>query len=423
MQASLHTTLCVVAFLLSIVFPKSLEAQDEAKLVRVAPVEKRILAASQMNVGTVIPIRTSVIGSAVDGRVLELLVEEGEAVEANQPVARLRTAILEIQLAGAKAELTQLQQRLAELENGATEEEVLQAQARLLAAGASRKFASWDYKRISELFEKGQVVTENELQKAQSDAEKEEQLYQLANATHKLLMRGPRPEQIAQAKAQLLAQHESIRGIIEQIDRHTLRAPFNGYITVKHSEIGQWLGKGDPVVEIIQLDKIDVLTHVVTRNIGQLKLGTPVRIEVDGIDSQLLTGTVAAVVPQADIQARTFPVKIRVDNPTDESGALLKSGMLAKLSLPIGKNTEMIVVPKDAIVLGGSKPVVFVVDSSNPKSPKAKSVEVVLGISSGDSIAVTGALTERLQVVVRGNERLKDGQLLKLQPDVVEPAR
>ena len=48
---------------------------------------------------------------------------------------------------------------------------------------------------------------------------------------------------------------------------------------------------------------------------------------------------------------------------------------------------------------------------------------MVLGISSGDSIAVTGALSERLKVVVRGNERLKEGQLLKLQPDVVEPAR
>ena len=423
MQASLHTTLCVVPLLFSCAISRSVDAQDEAQLVRVANIEKKVLAASKMNVGKVTPIRTSIIGSAVDGRVLQLLVEEGEAVEANQPVARLRTAILEIQLAGAKAELTQLEQRLAELENGATDEEVLQSQARMLAAEASRKFASWDYKRLSELFDKGQVVTENELQKAQSDAEKEEQLYQLANASHKLLIRGPRPEQIAQAKAQLLAQQESIRGIIEQIDRHTLRAPFNGYITVKHSEIGQWLGKGDPVVEIIQLDKVDVLTHVVTRNIKQLKIGTPVRVEVDGVDSQILTGTVAAVVPQADIQARTFPVKIRVDNPTDESGAILKSGMLAKLSLPIGKDREMIVVPKDAIVLGGSKPVVFVVDSSNPKSPKAKSVEVVLGISSGDSIAVTGALSERLKVVVRGNERLKEGQLLKLQPDVVEPAR
>ena len=423
MQASLHTTLCVVPLLFSCAISRSVDAQDEAQLVRVANIEKKVLAASQMNVGTVTPIRTSIIGSAVDGRVLQLLVEEGEAVEANQPVARLRTAILEIQLAGAKAELTQLEQRLAELENGATDEEVLQSQARMLAAEASRKFASWDYKRLSELFDKGQVVTENELQKAQSDAEKEEQLYQLANASHKLLIRGPRPEQIAQAKAQLLAQQETIRGIIEQIDRHTLRAPFNGYITVKHSEIGQWLGKGDPVVEIIQLDKVDVLTHVVTRNIKQLKIGTPVRVEVDGVDSQILTGTVAAVVPQADIQARTFPVKIRVDNPTDESGAILKSGMLAKLSLPIGKDREMIVVPKDAIVLGGSKPVVFVVDTSNPKSPKAKSVEVVLGISSGDSIAVTGALSERLKVVVRGNERLKEGQLLKLQPDVVEPAR
>ncbi|MCH2611303.1 MAG: efflux RND transporter periplasmic adaptor subunit, partial [Pirellulales bacterium] len=306
MQASLHTTLCVVPLLFSCVISRSVDAQDEAQLVRVANIEKKVLAASQMNVGTVTPIRTSIIGSAVDGRVLQLLVEEGEAVEANQPVARLRTAILEIQLAGAKAELTQLEQRLAELENGATDEEVLQSQARMLAAEASRKFASWDYKRLSELFDKGQVVTENELQKAQSDAEKEEQLYQLANASHKLLIRGPRPEQIAQAKAQLLAQQESIRGIIEQIDRHTLRAPFNGYITVKHSEIGQWLGKGDPVVEIIQLDKVDVLTHVVTRNIKQLKIGTPVRVEVDGVDSQILTGTVAAVVPQADIQARPF---------------------------------------------------------------------------------------------------------------------
>ena len=421
MHASLLTTLCVVALFLSNFLPSSVDAQEQAQLVRVANVEKKVLSASQMNVGTVTPIRTSIIGSAVDGRVLELMVEEGDAIKAEQPVAKLRTTILEIQLDGAKAKLTQLQQRLAELENGATEEEVLQSQARLLAAAASRKFATWDYKRLAELFKKGQVVTENELQKAQSDSEKEDQLYQLASATHKLLIRGPRPEQIAQAKAQVLVQHESIRGIIEQIDRHTLRAPFNGYITVKHSEVGQWLGKGDPVVELIQLDKVDVLTHVVTRNIGQLKIGTAVRIEIDGIDAQLITGTVSAVVPQADIQARTFPVKIRVNNPMNDSGSLLKSGMLAKLSLPIGEDKEMIVVPKDAIVLGGPKPIVFVVDTSNPQAPKAKSIEVALGISSGDFIAVTGALTERLQVVVRGNERLKDGQRLKLQTASPEP--
>lgn len=390
-------------------------AQEQAELVRVAPVQRKVLAASQNNVGTVTPIRTSVIGSAVDGRVVELLVEEGNAVRENQPVAKLRTSILEIQLAGAKAELVQLEQRLAELKNGATAEEIEQSQARLKAAEASRKFATWDFKRIAELFDKGQVVTENELQKAQSDAEKEEQLYQLANATHKLLLRGPRPEQIAQAQAEVAAQHEAINGIIQQIDRHTLRAPFNGYITVKHSEIGQWLGKGDPVVEIIQLNQVDVLTHVVTKNITHLKIGTPIRVEIDGLDSQLLTGTVSAIVPQADTQARTFPVKVRVDNPVDDSGALLKSGMLARLSLPVGRNKQMTIVPKDAIVLGGPKPIVFIVDASEPGMPKAKSVEVDLGISSGDSIAVSGALSNEHQVVIRGNERLKNGQLLKIQ--------
>ena len=49
---------------------------------------------------------------------------------------------------------------------------------------------------------------------------------------------------------------------------------------------------------MIQLDKVDVLIHVLARDVGQLKIGIPVRVEVPALSSELLTGTVAVVVPQ-----------------------------------------------------------------------------------------------------------------------------
>jgi len=406
--------LFIVLVMLAILPPRPAAAQQEPAKVTVGTVSEQTLSASQTFVGSVTPIRTSVVGSAVDGRVVDFLVNEGDVVTEGQPLAQLRTSTLSLQLAAARAELALRSEELAELENGATREELDQSQARMKAARASMDFSTWTHKRIAALFNKGQAVSENELQEALSHAQRDEQLYEQARAGHQLTVRGPRPEQIAQAQARVLIQQELVNVFEDRIKRHTILSPFDGHVTVEHTEVGQWVREGDPIVEVIQLSQVDVLIHVLARDVGQLRIGASVRVEVPALSSELLTGTVAVVVPQADEQARTFPVKVRLANHLVDSGPVLKAGMLARVALPTGREEKMTLVPKDAIVLGGETPLVIVAEPVEGKKTAgtARLVPVTLGISTGDLIQVTGSLSGGQAVVIRGNERLRPGQPL-----------
>jgi multidrug efflux pump subunit AcrA (membrane-fusion protein) len=102
-------------------------------------------------------------------------------------------------------------------------------------------------------------------------------------------------------------------------------------------------------------------------------------------------------------------VKVRVKNP--EGGPLLKSGMFATVHLPVGGTEKAVLVPKDALVLGGPTPMVFVVADG-----KATPVPVEVGIAVDGLVQVTGGVVGGQKVVVRGNERLSPrGQPVKIE--------
>ena len=121
------------------------------------------------------------------------------------------------------------------------------------------------------------------------------------------------------------------------------------------------------------------------------------------------------IVPQVDLRSRTFPVKLRVDNPRFEKGHLFKAGMLARVRLALGPPRPSLLVLKNALVLGGRNPVVFVVriDPGNGRTI-ATPVEVVIGGAENALIQVTGALQKGDRVVVKGNERLSPGEGIRI---------
>ncbi len=368
-------------------------------------------AGSQNSVGIVNASKTANIGAAVDGRVAELLVEEGDVIEAGQPLMTLQTALLQFQLEGARAELDLRQAELDELNAGTTQEELDASLANLRAAEAAKKFSDWHFGSIEKLFQGGKVVSETEFQQALANQKRDEQLFQFAKSTHALNVRGPRRELITQATARLNSQRAIIRSLEEQLKRHTIISPFDGFVTIKHSEQGQWVAKGEVVVQVIKLDEVDVIVNVTTDHVSKLVLGDQVRIDIPNTTDQLVFGEVFAIVPQADPQSRTFPVKIRVQNEEGTAGPVLKAGMLARVELPVGKPRKMLMAPKDAIVLNGNKRTMFVVDA---ETMEAAEIVVELGVSNGDLIEVSGNISAGQQVVIRGNERLKDGQKVQI---------
>lgn len=420
--------LCLSLFCLLVLHLSHLGwAQGGGVPVVVSSVVKREMTPGETFIGTVMPARRTVLGSGTDGRVRELLVNDGEEVRKGDPVARLRSKTLQIELAAAEAQLDVREYGLVELEHGSLPQEIAQAKARVLDARAVMEYSRSQYKRMKSLFESG-TVSQDELDEATSSWLAAEQGHLGAQAAYDLAVQGPRPERIARARALVRSQQEEIRRIQDLLGKHTIRAPFDGYVVKKHTEIGAWIRRGDPVVDVVELDPVEIELSIPETYISYLEVGTVQPIELEALNGRILEeleqplqGTVVRIVPQADLRSRTFPVKLRVDNPRQGNGHLLKAGMLARVLLAVGKPHSALLVPKNALVLGGRTPRVFVLkNDGESKETTAHPVEVELGGADGGLIQVIGKLREGDQVVVEGNERLRPGaavRIVRVEPE------
>jgi RND family efflux transporter MFP subunit len=383
--------------------------------IAVSPVVQRQVAAGQTFVGSVMPLKKSVIGSAVDGRIVEFLVNEGDFVKKGDVLAQILTGTIEIELAEAKAELQLRAEELAELMNGSRTEEKQQAEAHMLGMKAKKEYTEARLRRIETLFEK-KTFSKEDLDEATSAAAEAAQAFFEAQATWKLVMAGPRKEKIAQMQAKVLTQEEAVRHIEDRLAKYTIRAYFDGYVVTEYTEIGHWVRTGEPVVEMVALDQVDIRVPVLEDYVQYLKKGSEVRVAVSALPERAFIGKVQVLVPQADQRSRSFPVDVRLQNTFEENEPLLKAGMFAQVTLPVGKPEMSLLVSKDAVVLGGPAPLVYAVvpDPKDPKIGKVRPVPVELGVADGGQIQVRGALKVGEQVVVRGNERLRPDQEVKI---------
>jgi HlyD family secretion protein len=394
-----------------------------AALVAISPVVEREVTAGQTFVGTVMPLRKSVVGSAADGRIIEYPLNEGDRVQKGQVLAQLLTDTVKLQLAAAEAELELRKQQLAELKNGTRPEEIQQAKARMTAAQARVQYSNARRTRAENLFRQGQAMSEEQRDEMIALAIEAEQAHIDAQAAYRLAVEGPRKEQIAQASAQVAFQQATVNQLKDQMDKHTIVAEFDGYVTAELTEVGQWVKQGDPIAEVAALDEVEVTAHVVEQYAPHVRVGMQVSVQIPSVPGPPLMGVVSAIVPQADVQARTFPVKVRVKNQLTDDGPLVKSGMYARVMLPTGAKQKAMLVFKDALVLGGQQPVLYVMDANtaNSKQGKVRPVPVQLGIAENNMIQVTGALQPGQMVVVQGNERLRPGQDVEIQRVVPPP--
>jgi RND family efflux transporter MFP subunit len=231
----------------------------------------------------------------------------------------------------------------------------------------------------------------------------------------RLLTEGARDQKTLQAKARVEAQAAEVERLTEQFERHTMFAPFDGFVSAEHTEIGQWVMQGDPVAEIVEMKQVDVEIAVVEDYIARLGSTVVAEVEVPALAGQKLQGQIAIINPQADARARTFAVKVRVENQFVGDQPQLKAGMFARVTLPVGEPIPRTLVPKDAVVLGGPSPTVFVADSASGKT-MVRPVPVKLGPATGYWIAVEGEIKAGDQVIVEGNERVRPGQEIRTQP-------
>lgn len=383
--------------------------------VRAVPIEQREIASYKSFVGTVHPSKHAILGSAVDGRVVEFNFEEGDFVKANEPVAQLLINTISLQRDAAKAELDVRQAELEELENGTRPLEVQQMEARMLAAQSRKDYMKLRRDRAVELYEKRGVTSKEVYDEAVSAADAAEQEYMDAQKAYELAAEGPRKEQIKQAKARVAVQEAIVQELNDRINKYTIRSLFDGYLVKKSTEIGAWASSGGAIAEVAKLDEVDVVANVPEQDIPYVRVGREVQVEVFAYPGRKFPGKVVAVIPQADIRARTFPVKVRVPNQFDDNQPVLKAGMMGDVMLQTSETKLALLVPKDAVVLNRGSKVIYVVAPAE-QGQIAKMVPVKLGIQDGSDIEVIGEIEPGMNVVTHGNERLRPGQPITVLP-------
>lgn len=377
--------------------------------VVVAEVVQMDVSAGQTFVATVQPLKRATVGSAVDGRVVELVVHEGQRVGEGEPLAQLLTNTIELELAAAEAELELRNEELAELKAGSRPNEIEQAKAKMLGAKADMEFGIARLTRLQQL-RTSNATSPEEFDQVKSQASQAEQYYHELKAAYELAVEGPRAERIAQARAQVAYQQAVVDQIKDRIKKYTIVSGFDGYVVSEYVDEGTWVKSGDPVMDVVALDEVEVQAFVVEQQATHVKPGGTVRVDVPALSDSLFTGVISTVIPQADARARTFPVKIRVKNTINDDGPLLKAGMYARVELPIGPRQRAIMIPKNALVLGGPQPMVYVVDGTDSKTGKVSPVPIEVGVAMPNLIQAKGPLQPGQRVVVEGNERLRPGQ-------------
>lgn len=197
-----------------------------------------------------------------------------------------------------------------------------------------------------------------------------------------------------------------------RVGNHVLRAPFDGVIGFKQTEVGEWLGAGNPAFQLVQLDPLRLQAPVPERYFRDVRAGTPVTITVDALPGQRFEAAVDRIVAVSDTNTRSFVA--RVDLPNEDLA--LAPGMSANLEFELGgaRSLPVLQVPADAVVRRpGGGAVVFVV-----RDGMAEALEVRTGRRNREWVEVTSdSLREGEPVVTLGNESLRSGQAVTVVGD------
>lgn len=183
----------------------------------------------------------------------------------------------------------------------------------------------------------------------------------------------------------------------------TIEAPYPGVVILVHTEVGAWLGVGEPVVIMVNDIDLEVEADVPSRRIEALEAGTAVALVLD--DGTEHSAVVRAVVPEENALTRTRQVRFTPRFETVRKPLAINQS--ATVVLPAGRSRDVLTVHKDAVVRRQGQAFVYVAEGG-----QAQIRPVQLGAAVGGRFEVLGGLGPGEPVVVRGNERLRPGQAI-----------
>jgi len=325
------------------------------------------------------------IGSVITGRAEKVLVVEGAAVKAGQPLILLETRELEAGLAQARAAEASARARLAtvrELNLPQSNDAVVQAEAQF-------QFAEKEYARNRELHGKGFIAearlqdVERQLAVAKSQLDAARTLVKAQNAS------GVQAREAAARSQEAVAARELAESKLAQA---TLRASVPGTVLVREVEPGDIVSPGKRLLVLESAGETRLTAQIDEKNLPSLKIGQPALVSSDAFPDRNFQAMLYYISPGVDVARGSVEARFQVPEPP----GYLRADMTVSISIDVARKASALTVPAEAVRESGGARSVQVVRNGRAESVKVETgvrtsarVEITSGINEGETVVLT----------------------------------
>jgi len=353
--------------------PASAPLPVKVAVARLADLEKRIKSPGQ-----VFTERKIVLKAEVKGVLKKLLIREGQHVQKDEILVELDDTPYKLKLEQEEAaRLKALSELLLDRffrqpETTTNQEEIL-----------NLKKAEENYLRAEKTFQEG-LLAQSELEKARRD-------YELA-----LIGSGLKRDEIIAASKGLTQAEVNVKIARLELEKTRLAAPFSGIVTQIKVAPGENIEVGREICTLVDLRQLKIEAKVLETEVGKIKEGREAQVRFSAYPDRVFEGQVAAISPLVSPTEKTCSVFINLDNPAEE----IKPGMHAEVEIVTEVFARRLLVPQEAVLVRGGRPLVFVVENGLAKwryiqtgEENEQYVEVLEGLSEGEQVIIEGHLT------------------------------
>ena len=290
---------------------------------------------------------SAIISAKLAGRIEQVMVQEGQHVNAGDALARLES----IELANS----------------------VRIAQDAVTKASINYDLAMTDYNRYQTLYAQGAIS---------------QQTLDTAEAKKRI------------AQADLSSATNSQSNAVQQYGYGVITAPVDGVVANVTATVGQVVSSGAALMAVQDISEVYAVVNIEQKDLGLVKQGQAAEVIVDTYAGRVFTGTVEMINPEAGSANRMFRTKVKIEN----GDGALKAGMFSKVQLATGDAVQILTVPQGAVIQKQGIYYVFTVEND-----KAVRHQVEIGAATGEVIEIKSGLQLGSKLAVSNVGQLKDG--------------
>ncbi|MFP8876034.1 MAG: efflux RND transporter periplasmic adaptor subunit, partial [Myxococcota bacterium] len=296
------------------------------------------------------------ISAEIEGRITEIRIEEGTAVEVGAVVIEIDPERRKLDRNAAKARLAQARAELKKQES--------------------------QTERMRKLSTQG-ISSDQQLEEAETAL-----LLSLANTEAERAAFGVAERALSDA---------------------SVSAPFAGFVARRSVQLGEFVQKGVPLFELVSLDPLEVEFSVSELDGNRVRNGLKVEVAVSAWPDRSFEGIVKFVSPTVDPGTRTLRIRAKIDN----ADGLLRPGLFARVNVGVNRREGITMVPEESLTQRAHDAIVFKILPDQ----RVKRVSVVPGARFAGRIEVTGNIHPGERVVRRGPGGLVDGAVVQILDD------